>query len=408
MGKNIVLCLDGTWNSPQSRDKKAELTPTNVQRLFECLEGSGPLSSADLEKEFQRDAAGVTVQVGKYIYGVGNAGNVLARDFEGAVGAGLIARVVRGYTFLSRYYQPGDRIFILGFSRGSYAARSLAGFVARQGLLDWAGMGLTAGSSEAYRAGFAAWHQYRNALPVTDHHVMHYLADLVTNLYARFEMGFGPAPKLRFVPDVRVQAVAVWDTVGAMGVPDIDETKGIRLDVFQFTDNRLSPAVVHGYHAIAIDERRIDFTPSIWEERDGVVQVLFPGAHSDVGGGYAPGETGLSDIALLWMVDQMKTEGVRFDHDPVLNPEAATILHRPWNGTAYQTADRPLPAKLRLGGLVPGLMKAPSVQVEGASAAPYRPDALLHKYLLADWSVRDGTVTEPCRGVMVAASGVPA
>lgn len=402
MGKNIVLCLDGTWNSPQTKDQKSEPTPTNVQRLFECLDGSAPLAPTDLEREFQKVVDGATVQVGKYIYGVGNSDNVLARGFEGAVGAGLIGRVVRGYTFLSRYYERGDRIYILGFSRGSYAARTVAGLVVKLGLLDWAGMRLSAGSKEAYRAGFAAWHQYRSAMPSADHHVLHYLADVITNLYTRFEIGLGPAPTLKFVPDVQIQAVGVWDTVGALGVPDIDETKGIRLDVFEFANNTLSPAVIHGFHAIAVDEKRIDFTPSIWEERDGVVQVLFPGAHSDVGGGYAPGETGLSDIPLLWMIDQVKAQGLRFDHGPALNTRAATILHRPWNGKVYQTADRSLPTKLRLSSHVLELLKEPSVLVEDGAAAPYRPDALLNKYFLADWSVREGAIMEPCSGPNVA------
>jgi uncharacterized protein (DUF2235 family) len=399
MGKNIVLCLDGTWNSPQVKDAKGELTPTNVQRLFECLEGSGPLGPTDLEKEFQAPAQGAAVQVGKYIYGVGNSSNVLARDFEGAVGAGLIARVVRGYTFLSRNYQRGDRIYINGFSRGSYAARALAGFVAKQGLLDWNGMKLVADSKESYRAGFAAWHQYREALPTKDHRVMHFLADWVTDLYARFEIGLGPAPALQFVPDVPIQAVGVWDTVGAMGVPDINETKGIRLDVFEFADNKLNPAVLHGIQAIAIDEKRIDFTPSIWEERDGVVQVLFPGAHSDVGGGYAPEETGLSDIALLWMIDQVKGQGLRFDREPALDPKAAIIVHRPWIGSAFQTADRRLPANLRISSSALELMRQAAVAVQGSAPAPYRPDALADGYFLADWVLRDGTITEPCRGL---------
>ena len=126
MGKNIVLCLDGTWNGPNSKDKDGNQTPTNVQKLFEALSGSAPLAPTDQEKEFAQAAGGdvATGQVGKYIYGVGVESNLLAKAVEGAVGLGLVARVVRGYTYLSRVYEPGDRLYILGFSRGAYTARA--------------------------------------------------------------------------------------------------------------------------------------------------------------------------------------------------------------------------------------------------------------------------------------------
>ncbi|MBW8760475.1 MAG: DUF2235 domain-containing protein, partial [Burkholderiales bacterium] len=161
MAKNIVLCLDGTWDGPGNKDRSGNLTPTNVQKLFEALAGSGPLGPDDQEKEFAQPPAGdaVSGQAGKYIHGVGVGSNLLAKAVEGAVGLGLVARVVRGYTYLSRTYAPGDRIYILGFSRGAYTARALAGLVTRQGLLDWSAMKLDAGSEQSYSAGLAAWQQ---------------------------------------------------------------------------------------------------------------------------------------------------------------------------------------------------------------------------------------------------------
>jgi len=162
MAKNIVLCLDGTWDGPGNKDKAGNLTPTNVQKLFEALAGSGPLAANDQEKEFAQAAsdAAASGQVGKYLYGIGVSSNLLAKAVEGAVGLGLVARVVRGYTYLSRVYEPGDALYILGFSRGAYTARALAGLVTRQGLLDWAAMKLQAGSEQSYSAGLAAWQQY--------------------------------------------------------------------------------------------------------------------------------------------------------------------------------------------------------------------------------------------------------
>ncbi|MCP3711422.1 DUF2235 domain-containing protein [Paraburkholderia sp. CNPSo 3274] len=146
MSKNIVLCLDGTWNGPNPQNRTGGLTPTNVEKLFENLKGSAPLGPNDNELEIAApESAGEPAQVAKYIHGVGNGDNPLDKVAGGAVGLGLIARIVRGYTYLSRQYQPGDKIYIVGFSRGAYTARSLAGFVTNKGLLDWTTMGLSCG-----------------------------------------------------------------------------------------------------------------------------------------------------------------------------------------------------------------------------------------------------------------------
>ena len=182
MAKNIVLCLDGTWNGPNALDKKGNLTPTNVQELFESLKGSAPLAAADQEKEILWPATTGTAitQAAKYIHGIGAADNALARACEGAVGLGLVARVVRGYTYLSRVVAPGDRLFIVGFSRGAYTARALAGLVVRQGLLDWQAMQLEAGSQTSYSAGLAAWQLYKTAIYQNDRAILHHLASVVT------------------------------------------------------------------------------------------------------------------------------------------------------------------------------------------------------------------------------------
>jgi Uncharacterized alpha/beta hydrolase domain (DUF2235) len=96
-----------------------------------------------------------------------------------------------------------------------------------------------------------------------------------------------------------IEAVAVWDTVGSLGIP-LYSDRLVRLDVFRFADAKSSANVKQGRHTIAVDEQRADFTPTLWDDREGVVQVLFPGAHADVGGGYplTNNESGLSDGAL--------------------------------------------------------------------------------------------------------------
>ena len=394
MAKNIVLCLDGTWNGPNALDKKGNLTPTNVQKLFESLEGSAPLAAADEEKEILWPATSGTAvaQAAKYIHGIGDTDNALARACEGAVGLGLVARVVRGYTYLSRVYAPGDRVFIVGFSRGAYTARALAGFVVRQGLLDWRAIQLEAGSETSYSAGLAAWQLYKTAIYQDDGNILHQLAKVVTDLHDRLDLELHPAPRLQYVSGVGITAIGVWDTVGALGIPYIVERdkSPVRLDVFQFCDTALNAKVGIGLHAVAVDEQRVDFTPTLWNARDGVVQVLFPGAHTDVGGGNPLAESGLSDGPLTWMAQQLASAGVLFAALPAATVDAIPLQHQPWIGgdVPYKTGQRRFPSGLRLSRHVLQRAAAASVLLErGPSpAAAYRPRNLVDSYLTTNWT----------------------
>ena len=394
MAKNIVLCLDGTWNGPNALDKKGDLTPTNVQKLFESLKGSAPLAAADEEKEILWPATDGTAaaQAAKYIHGIGDTDNALARACEGAVGLGLVARVVRGYTYLSRVYAPGDRLFIVGFSRGAYTARALAGLVVRQGLLDWQAMQLTAGSQASYSAGLAAWQLYKTAIYQDDGNILRQLAKVVTDLHDRLDLELHPAPRLQVVGGVGIAAIGVWDTVGALGIPCIVERdkSPVRLDVFQFCDTVLNAKVGIGLHAVAVDEQRVDFTPTLWNARDGVVQVLFPGAHADVGGGNPIAESGLSDGPLTWMAQQLASAGVLFAALPAASVDAIPLQHQPWVGgdVPYKTGQRQFPPGLRLSQRVLQRAAAASALLErGPSpAAAYRPHNIVDSYVMMDWS----------------------
>lgn len=128
MAKNIIFCSDGTWNDVDSQNA------TNVFKLFNLLQGSviSRTKFKDLSVDIvEQEKIIANVQIAKYINGVGNSDNRIKK----LLGAGLIKRIVRGYTFISRNYQPGDNIVIVGFSRGAYTARALAGLIASQGLL---------------------------------------------------------------------------------------------------------------------------------------------------------------------------------------------------------------------------------------------------------------------------------
>jgi hypothetical protein len=166
MVKNIIFCADGTWNGPgQDEDHDRVADATNVFKLFANLDGVDAPETTRLADEQERSLTtpdGTLQQVAKYLHGVGDSDNVLVKMLGGAGGAGLVTRVVRGYTFISRNYAAGDCIFVIGFSRGAYTARALGGLIAARGLLDATRIDLTE-KEQAYRLGSAEWFEYRAA-----------------------------------------------------------------------------------------------------------------------------------------------------------------------------------------------------------------------------------------------------
>jgi hypothetical protein len=130
-----------------------------------------------------------------------------------------------------------------------------------------------------------------------------------------------------------IRAIGVWDTVGSLGIPLYLGANGSDVDVFRFADTALNNKVQFGVHAISLDEQRADFTPTFWDQRDGVTQALFVGAHSDVGGGYPVAESGLSDIACDWMLRRLSDQavGLRVKPEPwPFKPDFFGASHEPW------------------------------------------------------------------------------
>jgi hypothetical protein len=261
--RRFVICYDGTWNAP---DKGAE--PTNVVKMVRAV--------------LDRDRKGVS-QVVFYDKGVGTAGGTDAL-VGGGLGVGLTANVLDGYRFLGNNHADGDEIYIFGFSRGAYTARSLAGLLGFAGLLspDDLGGGLR-DLMEIYQ---------RKDIERDQKHA------LIDQL---------PIDKPR---PVGIDCVGVWDTVGSLGIPgDLGNT--FLGGKFYFHDVELGAKVDVALHAIAVDEKRSAFSPTLWVSRTGkpvragqkVEQVWFAGAHSNVGGSYE--DTGLSDLAFQWMVQRV-------------------------------------------------------------------------------------------------------
>jgi uncharacterized protein (DUF2235 family) len=289
MAKRLVLCCDGTWNRPDEiRDGVA--APTNVVKVF--------FGVAD------QDSHGMA-QVPHYVEGVGT------RRFEhirgGAFGFGLSRNVLEGYRFLVDEYEPGDELFLFGFSRGAYTARSTAGLVRNCGILKREHLDRL---DDAYRL-------YRD--PKRDTEPGGIAAELFRKDYSH--------------PDTEIRFVGVWDTVGSLGIP----VDGLRLPFltrrWSFHDTRLSRTVKSAYQALAIDERRGPFKPTLWEQHPDasgqtLEQVWFSGVHSDVGGGYA--EPALAEVPLLWMVERARTCGLEFkpDHFVTGDPPNDERRHR--------------------------------------------------------------------------------
>lgn len=285
-GKNIVICSDGTGNT----DIKGR--GTNVFKLFEALDLNGHRTNPWLRP-----------QVALYDDGVGTETFRPVKVFTGMTGYGLSRNVRQLYKELVRVYDPEDRIFLFGFSRGAFTVRTLAGLIATCGIVD-AGQCRTADALEAAvgRAYRAYRRRYRTAL------VKAVLGPPAPRAIERFKREHcRPEP-------LSIAFLGVWDTVDAVGLPfHVSELVNLAIYRFKFPDRRLSPVVERACHALALDDERHAFHPLLWQHGQGddarIEQVWFAGAHSNVGGGYP--KQGMSLVALDWMLHEAEDAGLR-------------------------------------------------------------------------------------------------
>ncbi len=279
MAKNIVICCDGTWNTPDQRVDGVPV-PTNVVRLFNALAPSDAQGSA---------------QHKYYHPGVGTDGSWWEKALGGGAGAGLDRNVQSAYRELCDHYRPGDAIFLFGFSRGAYTVRSLSGLISRCGLLDTSGL-----------APEVAWRRVQHLFDAG-----YRKGGTVDTAGWLFHAPGGSQP---VKVDVPIRFLGVWDTVGALGIPDDMAFLNLldRLKDHTFHDTALNPHVQTARHAIALDELRATFQPTRWvaAPRQDAKEMWFPGVHSDVGGSYR--EAGLANGALLWMIEEAEAAGLAF------------------------------------------------------------------------------------------------
>ena len=258
MARNIVLCLDGTSNQFAANN-------TNVVKLYAMLDRTHP----DQQLSYYQPGIGTSTPPGF----LGRFQQWIARVVDLATAWFLSQHVCDAYRYLMRYYQEGDQIYIFGFSRGAYTARAVAAMVHKVGLL-------TQGNDELIPF---AWDMFAGQSD------------------EKISKGF----KTTFSRDVPIHFLGLWDTVSSVGL--VWDPK-----ILPYTQN--NPSVQTVRHAVALDERRVNFVQNLWGTVPAdVEQVWFPGVHCDVGGGYPEPQSGLSAIALKWMVEKAEAAGLIID-----------------------------------------------------------------------------------------------
>lgn len=315
MPKTICIFSDGTGQAGGDNP----IHWTNVYRLY----------------KFTREIAPGR-QVAFYDPGLGSdpdIGDRKAGLFSGAMkwlsqatGLGITQNIIDCYAAILLAWEPGDRIFLFGFSRGAYTVRSLGGALALCGV------------PENPRSGAAVtgWREISGNLDRT----RAIAAEAVKKVYQVTD----DAARAQAAQDFRARHrsqeatphfIGVWDTVRALGLKGLDSVVEMLGLKHRFHNATLSPKAPHGRQALAIDEDRETFKPELWDERDApatqtIRQVWFAGVHSDIGGGYEDSR-GLSDVALKWMID----EATALSHplivdpaiDPPLTPNPVAIQH---------------------------------------------------------------------------------
>jgi uncharacterized protein (DUF2235 family) len=280
--KRLAVFLDGTWNAVGDN--------TNVWRLKSLC---APKASDGVSQLVYYDI-GVNGFIG------------------GAFGKGLNDNVTEAYEWLIDVYSPGDDIFIFGFSRGAYTARSLAGLIAKHGLLK---AGAPLGVKQLYER-----YRRKDDRTVWQLHRASALGQLTDATVEEQWL-------LKYSQPINIKVVAVWDTVGALGIPFFS-IQGISRRTFGFLHTGLRTMIENGYHALAIDEHRKDFAPTLWtvhkpkdptaftappRSLSSVEQRWFVGAHANVGGGCESDL--LAQIPLRWIMKKASLHGLAFKND---------------------------------------------------------------------------------------------
>lgn len=368
MKKKIAIFCDGTWQSLHSA------TTTNVVRLARCVS--------------PEDAAGIP-QIVYYDEGVGVGSevsplvDVATKLSGGALGRGLNRKIERAYQFLVLNFQPDDDIYIFGFSRGAYTARSLCGLIRKCGIIKRDCFNRIPEAIARYRndlnpaapemVQFRQAYTHRLAAGVEDHDRLDIQAEetAAADAPSRAELF-----QYRDRQTYRMMYAGIWDTVGALGVPRRFDPLGLDRGRYTFHDTKGSSLLASIRHAVAANERRVDFDVTPYDNIDDLniewarntgwdvategdprfvpynhrpyQERWFPGDHSSVGGGHVT--CALSSGALLWMAEGAAWAGLTFDFNPGWPLGEAMRLRNPLAPLGPTgTADWPAGALRRAG-----------------------------------------------------------
>lgn len=257
-----VFIIDGTLS------RFEEGRETNAGLLFRLLRDQGPLKHQT------------------FGYDPGVQGMGLTKWLDVAMGKGINDSILNGYATLASRYRPGDRIMLFGYSRGAYAARSLAGFIGRVGLLD----------------------QEHATESKTVQAFRHYETAKLTQAGRKFANSYCHA-------DVPIEMIGIWDTVRALGLP-YPFLSRLAPMATSFHNHELGHTIRNGFHALALDEDRVAYEPVVWEKAEGwagrMEQVWFAGAHADIGGNIweKPEARPLANIPFRWITEHAEDCGL--------------------------------------------------------------------------------------------------
>jgi uncharacterized protein (DUF2235 family) len=288
-GKRVALFLDGTWNEVSDN--------TNVWRLRSLF---APVGTDGLEQRAYY-STGLGTKFGEKVRG-------------GMFGSGIDSAITSAYEWLMENHQPGDEIFIFGFSRGAYTARSLSGFLSKCGLLQ---RGAPLGVNQLYK-------RYRRPGQKT-------IRALIDGDRGGDEFRFEENWMLKYAEAVPIKFIGVFDTVGALGVP-FPIYRRLKGEAYPFLNTGLRQNNENAFHALAIDEHRKAFAPTLWSNLgatsakprsiDRTEQRWFIGAHANVGGGCF--NDPLAQLPLKWLEGKATKLGLAFNDEFAAEQDAAT------------------------------------------------------------------------------------
>jgi uncharacterized protein (DUF2235 family) len=319
MARQLIICCDGTNNTLTANDHD-----TNVLKTFELL------ARADNSGHVLYYDPGVGAPDALPSTGLGEwLRNKCDRVWGLASGRGIYENIGQAYQFLMQHYQPGDQIYLFGFSRGAFTVRCLSGMVHLFGIIDSHHESMLPTLLRVYFSAREKTSFFR------------FIYGLSLNIKAMFgieaprEMNnredVAKQIRMSFGTGVRKEAavyfVGVWDTVSSVGLPGFSVSMSSNPSI-------LNKRILHVRHALALDEHRAQFKPRVYEQNDfgdpsqtqSMRQLWFRGDHCDVGGGYdETTETALSNQAWHWMLDEARQCGLSIDPVPLIKTQTIQV-----------------------------------------------------------------------------------